>query len=153
MQHRTERDFPVFAMISPVQAIPGTSVSLVVVSKDITERKHREAALRRLYAMIESSEDAIIGLDMQDLVTSWNTAAVEILGREAQEALGQGSRQLASSPPWETRRSVPVGVGNVVDIEHLRVHVRQTSNSPLSTFELRREPLTEHWLLESVTEE
>jgi hypothetical protein len=25
---------------------------------------------------------------------------------------------------WDTRRSVPVGVGNVVDIEHWRVQVR-----------------------------
>jgi len=24
---------------------------------------------------------------------------------------------------WDTRRSVPVGIGNVVDIEHLRVQV------------------------------
>ncbi|MGN7150764.1 hypothetical protein ACTHQ6_17400 [Arthrobacter sp. SAFR-179] len=54
---------------------------------------------------------------------------------------------------WETRRSVPVGVGNVVDIEHWRVQVRLGgSDSPLLTFELRREPLSEQWLLESVTE-
>jgi hypothetical protein len=53
---------------------------------------------------------------------------------------------------WETRRNVPVGVGNVVDIEHWRVQVRHTSDSPLRTFELRRDPLSERWLLESITE-
>jgi hypothetical protein len=54
---------------------------------------------------------------------------------------------------WETRRSFPVGVGNVVDIEHWRVQVRLGgSDSPLRTFELRREPLGEQWLLEAITD-
>ena len=54
---------------------------------------------------------------------------------------------------WETRRSAPVGVGNVVDIEHWRVQVRLGgSDSPLRTFELRREPLAEQWLLEAITD-
>jgi hypothetical protein len=51
---------------------------------------------------------------------------------------------------WDTRRSVPVGIGNVVDIEHWRVQVRLSSNSALRTFELRLDPLSEQWLLESI---
>ena len=89
MRHRAGSEFPVFTMISPVPAMPGTSITLVVVSKDITERKRREAAMRRLSAMIESSGDAIIGVDMQGLVTSWNTGAAEMLGWQAQEVVGQ----------------------------------------------------------------
>jgi hypothetical protein len=54
---------------------------------------------------------------------------------------------------WETRRSVPVGVGNVVDIEHWRVQVRLGgSGSQLRTFDLRREPLAEQWLLDAITD-
>lgn len=53
---------------------------------------------------------------------------------------------------WETRRNVPVGVGNVVDIEHWRIQVCRTSDSPLRTFELRRDPLSEQWLLEAITD-
>jgi hypothetical protein len=54
---------------------------------------------------------------------------------------------------WETRRSVPVGVGNVVDIEHWRVQVRLGgSDTLLRTFELRRDPLSEQWLLEVITD-
>ena len=97
MRHPAGREFPVFAMVSPVRATPGTSVTVVVVSKDISERKHREAALRRLSAMVESSGDAIIGLDMQGLVTSWNTGAMEILGWQAQEAVGQNLHVLVST--------------------------------------------------------
>lgn len=53
---------------------------------------------------------------------------------------------------WDTRRSVPVGIGNVVDIEHLRVQVGLASNSALRTFTLRRDPLSSQWLLESITD-
>ncbi|WP_232223586.1 hypothetical protein [Arthrobacter sp. FB24] len=51
---------------------------------------------------------------------------------------------------WDTRRSAPVGIGNVVDIEHWRVQVRLSSNSALRTFTLRRDPLAAQWLLESI---
>nr|WP_306926794.1 hypothetical protein [Arthrobacter globiformis] len=54
---------------------------------------------------------------------------------------------------WPTRRSAPVGVGNVVDIERWRVQVRLgSSTSALRTFELRRDPLSEQWLLESIAD-
>jgi hypothetical protein len=55
---------------------------------------------------------------------------------------------------WESRRTAPVGAGNLVDIEHWRVQVRLgASTSALRTFELRREPLSEQWLLASVTDD
>ena len=53
---------------------------------------------------------------------------------------------------WETRRTAPVGVGNLVDIEYWRVQVSLSSNSALRTFTLRREPLSTDWLLESITD-
>jgi hypothetical protein len=54
---------------------------------------------------------------------------------------------------WETQRTVPAGIGNVVDIERWRIQVRLgVSTSALRTFELRRDPLTEQWLLESITD-
>lgn len=55
---------------------------------------------------------------------------------------------------WETQRTVPVGVGNVVDIERWRLQVRLgSSNSALRTFELRRAPLSEQWLLETIIDD
>ena len=55
---------------------------------------------------------------------------------------------------WDTRRTAPVGVGNVVDVEHWRLQVRLgASTSALRTFELRRDPLSEQWLLASITDD
>jgi hypothetical protein len=53
---------------------------------------------------------------------------------------------------WDTRRDAAVGSGDLVSIEYWRVQVRLSSNSALRTFELRRDPLSEQWLLESITD-
>ena len=52
---------------------------------------------------------------------------------------------------WETRRTAAVGSGDLVSIEHCRVQVRLTSTSALRTFDLRRDPLSDQWLLEAIT--
>ena len=55
---------------------------------------------------------------------------------------------------WNTRRTAPVGVGNIVDIEHWRVQVRLGSSaSALRTFELRLDPLTTQWVLAGISDD
>ena len=53
---------------------------------------------------------------------------------------------------WDTRSTAAVGSGDMVSVEYWRVQVRLSSNSALRTFELRRDPLSEQWLLESITD-
>ncbi|MFE4835308.1 hypothetical protein ACFRAU_11590 [Arthrobacter sp. NPDC056691] len=53
---------------------------------------------------------------------------------------------------WDTRTTAPRGIGNVVDIEHWRLQVRYSTSALLRTFELRRQPLSEQWLLTSITD-
>lgn len=52
---------------------------------------------------------------------------------------------------WETRRTAPAGVGNIVDIEFWRVQVKLSANSALRTFLLRLDPAATGWLLESIS--
>jgi two-component system, sensor histidine kinase and response regulator len=56
---------------------------------DITAHKLTELLLRRFEAIVQSSPDAIISLDLQGRVTSWNPGAQLLYGHGAQDMLGQ----------------------------------------------------------------
>jgi hypothetical protein len=53
---------------------------------------------------------------------------------------------------WNTATRAPVGCGDLVGVEHWQVQVRLTSASALRTFVLRRDALSEQWLLASITD-
>ncbi len=61
---------------------------LLVVLNDITDRIQLEKERSRLAAIVESSRDAIIGWDLNDAITSWNTGAEKLLGHTAGEMIG-----------------------------------------------------------------
>jgi len=56
---------------------------------DISGRRRAEALERRLAAIIASSDDAILGTDLEMRVTSWNNGAVHLYGYAAEEVLGR----------------------------------------------------------------
>jgi hypothetical protein len=56
-------------------------------------------------------------------------------------------------PRREGAPAPAVGSGDLVSIEYWRVQVRLgESDSQLRTFDLRREPLAEQWVLETITD-
>ncbi len=61
----------------------------VGILRDITERQLAESARAQLAAIVESSVVAIIGEDLNGLVTSWNLGAQNIYGFSAAEMIGQ----------------------------------------------------------------
>ena len=67
----------------------GASFRFNAFVADITERKRAEETNARLAALVDSSEDAIIGKTLEGIVVSWNRGAERIFGYTAEEVLGQ----------------------------------------------------------------
>ena len=63
--------------------------TFIVAIRDVTARKKAEETLVRLAAIVESSQDAIIGFDFEGCITNWNRGAERMSGYSEEEALGK----------------------------------------------------------------
>ena len=74
--------------VSPIKDTDGTIIGAAKIARDITAEKLSEHAAERLAAIVESSDDAIVGKDLTGIVTNWNKAAERIFGYKAEEIIG-----------------------------------------------------------------
>lgn len=75
---------------------PGESV-LDGIAVDVTDRKRAAEVNAWLAAIVDSSDDAIIGLTLDGIVTSWNGAAERLYGYRSADIVGRPLALLAPS--------------------------------------------------------
>ena len=113
-RRRDGSEFPVEISLSPVNT--GDGMIVLSAIRDISDRKRIQQELRqaheeldkrksrelrdyqnRLALIVDSSQDAIIGKNLDGIVTHWNKGAEDIYGYTAQEMIGKPISMLA--PP------------------------------------------------------
>jgi PAS domain S-box-containing protein len=89
IRHKDGHVTPVMYNATVYRDESGNVIGVFAAARDITERKKAEEEQLRLAAIVEHSEDAIIGKSLDGIILSWNAGAERIYGYSATEAIGQ----------------------------------------------------------------
>lgn len=119
----------------------GDETTIQGTSIDITEQKSMQLAMAGLASIVESSDDAIIGLDLHGNINTWNRSAARMFGYEADEVIGRSvSMLMTSARPEEEIEALLGRIGRGERIEHFET-VNRHKNEGLIDISLRFSPI------------
>ncbi len=83
---------------SPILDTDGKLTGIILIFRDISEKRRAEEARMLLASIVDSSEDAIVSRDLKGAITSWNRGATNLYGYSAHEVIG---KQMELGPDQE----------------------------------------------------
>jgi PAS domain S-box-containing protein len=112
--------------IVPFMSAEGKPRQYMAIRADITERKRAEEVRERLAAVVESSDDAIIGKTLDGIITAWNHGAEKVFGYSTSEAVGKSMRMLLPPERADEEPDILARIAHGESVEHLEtVRVRK----------------------------
>ena len=116
-----------FAAVAMIMII--TLGAMVVVTSAQIGRINRTEA--RLVAIVESSDDAIIGKDLNGIITSWNRGGERLFGYGAREAIGRPMQMLIPAERSEEETEILARIHRKEHIDHFETVRRRKDGSML----------------------
>ena len=118
----------------------GRLVRLIGIATDITERKQTNLASLRLAAIVEFSDDAIIGKDLNGIITSWNNGAERVFGYTSDEMVGTSIMRLIPANRQDEEAHILGKIRKGESVEHFET-LRQTKNGRLIDISVTASPI------------
>ena len=78
---------------------------ILVTYRDMTDLRRAEAAAELMAAIVESTDDAIVGADRAGRITHWNAGAERLLGYAREEIVGEYVRTLVRDEDFESQNA------------------------------------------------
>jgi PAS domain S-box-containing protein len=108
--------------------------------RDITERRRSETAASWLAAIVESSDDAIIGKNLNGIITNWNQGAEKIFGYTASEMVGTSIMRLIPADRQDQENQTLTKIKGGGSVEHFDT-LRQTKDGRLIDVSVTASPI------------
>lgn len=93
-------------------------VGICVIASDITERKKTEELRAYLASIVDNTDDAIIGKDLDGTILSWNRGAERLYGYGAEEILGHSISTLCTPERPDEAIEILGRIGRGETVEH-----------------------------------
>ena len=97
-----------------------TIEGVVLTLTDMTALDKARSRLAQLSAIVESSDDAIIGKTLEGVITSWNRGAVRLYGYTPEEVIGRNAAMLMQPGHEHELRAYLHRIARGETIEHVR---------------------------------
>ncbi|MCC7198726.1 MAG: PAS domain S-box protein [Gammaproteobacteria bacterium] len=95
------------------------------VALDVTDRRYAEEELLRVKAIVDASDDAIIGKSLDGTITSWNSGAERMFGHARSEVVGGGIDRIIPAELAQEERDIVARIARGEHVEHfdtVRLH-------------------------------
>lgn len=125
---------------SSVYREEGRFVHTRCVTLDITEQKKNAELRERLAAIVDSSDDAIVGKDLNGIILSWNRGAERIFGYTAEEVIGRHISLIAAPERADEIPDILARVSRGERIDHYET-LRKTKDGRILTVSLTVSPI------------
>jgi PAS domain S-box-containing protein len=139
-RHRDGTLLPISLTVSPIRSESGEIIGASKIARDISGRKHADREARRLAAIVESSDDAIVSKDLDGIVMSWNGAASRMFGYSADEMIGRSIRTLIPADRQAEEDDVLAHIRRGDKVEHFET-IRRCKDGTLVPISLTVSPI------------
>ena len=119
-------EIPIDDSAAPIQDHSGSLAGVVLVFRDISERRRAEKTHATLAAIVESSDDAIVSKDLNGRIMTWNIGAERLFGYREDEVIGQSIMLIIPPERIEEEAEILRRVRNGERLDHYEtVRVRK----------------------------